>query len=326
MGSWLRQSSETSRIQEEDSNLERQIGMAHTSWDIILNASTIKNVQSVGYNQNASIIAERAAGAHAPGKLYQGNSEPMVTISSTDIAGLVALNTSTFASVGICIISNTTTVPLAKRADCAVTAAGSVHTALSCNNTIVIPTSFEASQDSDTGATCTMEARFRSSDGLTDPVTVTNTASLASSTLGDSFGLGRVWIDDVEITQLVGITVTPNITLQIQRVGGGIYPVAHYLISTEPVVDITSEDLSLLDTFTPNYGSAAAIQAYFRKRKDGAVFFDEDEEEHVRFSSTGALSKADSFEVNRNSNGTITIRAHMKTLTAAAGVVIAAPE
>lgn len=309
--------------------------MAHTSWDVALGSSTIKNVQSVGYNQNASIIAERAAGAHAPGKLYQGNSEPMVTLSSTDLEGLVALNTSTFASVGICITAATTTVPLAKRADCAVTASGAVHTALACGNTIVIPTSFEASQESDTGATCSMEARFRSSDGLADPVTITNTTSLPASSLGDSFGLGAVYINGIRIPQLVGTSVTPNITLQIQRVGGGIYPIAHYLISTEPVIDITSEDLSLLKDFTPNYVVGAAltdieaaantIEVYFRKRKDGGVFYDEVDLEHIRFSSTAPLLKADAFEVNRNSNGTITIRAHMKTLTAAVGVAIAAP-
>lgn len=299
--------------------------MAHTSWDITLHSNTIKNVRSVGYNQNAAIIIERASGAHAPGKLYQGNSEPMVTISSTDIAGLVVLNTNTFVSNGICITANTTTVPLAKRADCAVTAAGSVHTAISCNNTIVIPTSFEASQDGDGGATCTMEARFRSSDGLTSPITLTNTASLSSATLGDSFGLGKVYINGEEIPQLQSITVSPNITIQPQRSGGGIYPTTHFLISTEPIIDIVSEDVSLLTAFTPNYGSSVSIEAYFRKRKDGAVFFDDDEEEHIRFSSAGGLFKADSFEVNQNSNGTISIRAHMKTLTTAIDVVIAAP-
>ena len=300
--------------------------MAHTSWDIVIGSGSIKNIQSVSFNQNAAIITERAAGAHAPGKLYQGNSEPMVTLSSTDISGLVALNTSTFASVGICLKEVTTTVPLAKRADCAVTAAGSVHTAFACNNTIIIPTSFEASQDSDTGATCSMEARFRSSDGLASPITLTNTASLASSTLGDSFGLGPVFINDVEITELVGITVTPNITLQIQRVGGGIYPVAHYLISTEPGFDIPSENVALLTAFVPNFGSSVAIDAYFRKRLDGGVFVDDEDEEHVRFSSAGGLVKADSMEVNRNSNGTITLRFHAKAMTAAAGVAIEYPE
>lgn len=297
--------------------------MPHVSYNV---PSLCNNVRSTGYNDSDAIIMDRASGAADPTNIYLGGMEPMVTLQSTDIATLVALNGGTFVSTGLCVTGSSTTVPLALRADCGILASGSNHTTLVGNSVIITPTKFEVRQDTEEGATCDLEVRFRSSDGITAPITVSNSASLASTSLSTSFGLGKVYVGGVEVSYLTGITINPGIQLQMQRVGGGIYPLYHYITLREPSIDFTVEDARLAYTYIFRYGdgtTAVPIAAFFRARKHRSAYELDATEAHVKFSFADALTKMESLEASQTGNGSTTIRCYGKALVATPSVAIA---
>ncbi len=298
--------------------------MPHTSYDVTLNSTVLKNVRSTGYNDSAQIIMDRASGSPDPSAIYLGNSEPIINLQTTDISTLVGLNSATFVSAGLCISGSSTTVPVAKRADCASLASGGSHVTFVGNDVIIIPTQFEARQDSEEGATATVEVRFRSSDGITAPITMSKTASLSSASYAVPFGLGKAFVDDVEVGNLTGIVVNPGITLILQRHGGGIYPRKHFVQFREPSIDLIVEDAEVAKDFIDRYSTGnVPVRAFFRKKKDGSVFELDAAETHIKFSFAAAFSRMETLEAAQSGNGSTTLRCYGKALVATASVAIA---
>lgn len=297
--------------------------MPHTTYDVLFNAAPVYNVRSMGYNDSAQIIIDRASGGADPAKIYLGNMEPIITLQTTDIASAIGLNSGTFISAGVCVNSASTTIPLAKRADCGVLTSGGAHTSFVGNSVICIPTQFEVRQDTEDGATCSMEVRFRSSDGITAPITMSNTATLASSSHSISYGLGKAFVDDTALDFLTGIVVNPGIQLLIQRTGGGIYPTAHYIQFREPTIDLMVENAAVATTFINRYGSGnVAVRAFFRKRADGGTYVADATAGHIKFSFAAAMSRMESLEAAQSGNGSTTLRCHGKVLVSTDSVAI----
>ena len=298
--------------------------MPHKSYDVSFNSTVLKNVRSTGYNDSAQIIMDRASGSPDPSAIYMGNSEPIINLQTTDITTLIGLNSATFVSAGVCISGSSTTVPVAKRADCASLASGGSHVTFVGNDVIVIPTQFEARQDSEEGATATVEVRFRSSDGITAPITMSKTATLSAASYAVPFGLGKAFVDDTEVSNLVGIVVNPGITLMLQRHGGGIFPRKHFIELREPSIDLIVEDAEVAHSFINRYGTGnVAVRSFFRKKKDGSVFEADDAEAHIRFAFAAALSKMETLEAAQSGNGSTTLRCYGKALVATGSVAIA---
>lgn len=294
--------------------------MPHVAYDV----SFCKNVRSVGYNDSAAIIIDRASGSPDPSSIYLGGSEPIVNLQSTDIATLVALNTASFVSAGLCVVGSSTTIPIAKRADCGVLASGSNHLTFVGNSVIIVPTSFEVRQDSEEGATCNLDVRFRSSDGITAPITTSNSASLSAASLGTTFGLGKAFVNDVELDFLTGIVVNPGINLLMHRYNGGIFPLKHYIDQRTPTIDLLCEDLGLANTFINRYGSGMnPVRAFFRARADGSTYTADASSAHVKFSFASAYVKMEALDAAQSGNGSVTIRCTGKALVGAVSSAIA---
>lgn len=298
--------------------------MPHTTYDITFNSAPVYNVRSMGYNDSAQVIVDRASGLPDPAKFYLGNMEPIVTLQTTDIASVIGLNTGTFVSAGLCVTGASTTIPLAKRADCGTLTSGGSHTTFVGTSVIAIPTQFEVRQDTEDGATASLEVRFRSSDGITSPVTVANNASLAASSHAISYGLGAAYIDDTLVDYLTGIVINPGLGLLLQRTGGGIYPTAHYIQFRDPTIDIMVENAAVAATFKDRYGSGnVAVRVFFRKRADGATYVADATTGHIRFAFAAAMSRMESLEAAQSGNGSTTLRCYGKALVATDSVAIA---
>jgi len=302
---------------------------SYVAYDVVFGGSpdvVVRNVRSVGYNDSAQVVIDRAAGSADPGKFYLGTSEPMNSLQSTDLVTLLGLNGGTFVSSGICLNSNTLTIPVAVRADCAVLTAGATHDRMAGPASITTPTQFEVRQDSEEGAMCSFEVRWRSSDGILIPVTYTPAGyTLTASSLGTTFGLGKAFIDNVEIGFLTGIVVNPGIQILTQRYGGGIFPRNHFIQYREPTIDILCENLSLASSFMHSYSSTlnAALRVFFRARKDGSVYETDVSLNHVRFSFAAGFYKIEALDAAQSGNGSATIRCYGKSLVSATGVAIA---
>lgn len=293
--------------------------MPHVAYDV----SFCKNVRSVGYNDSAAIIIDRASGSADPSRIYLGASEPIVNLQSTDIATLVALNTAAFVSSGLCVTGSSTTIPIAKRADCGVLASGGSHLTFVGNNCFIVPTSFEVRQDSEEGATCNLDVRFQSTDGITAPITTSNSASLSSASLGTTFGLGKAFVDDTELDFLTGLVINPGMQVLMHRWGGGIFPMKHYIDQRTPTIDILCEDAGLAHSFINRYSSGLTdVRVFFRARADGSVYTADASAAHIKFSFASAFVKMDVLDAAQSGNGSVTIRCTGKALVAAASNAI----
>lgn len=295
--------------------------MAEAAWDVYIGASTIQNVRSASYTDGAQIIADRASGSAAPSAQYLGDADPTMTIQTSDIGNVVSLNTGLFASEGVCITPGTTILPIARRADCGFIQSGAVHSSVSSTNTLLYPTSFEARQGTEP-ASATIEAKFHSSNGLTSALTINTAYTLTATTYGACFGLGKVLINSVAVPLLQSVMVSPQLNFSPQRSSGGIYTTTHYLLTSEPTIEITTEDVQWALGLVPTAGATVPVEAYFRRRQDGGVFVADASLVHVRFAFAGSLAKTEGFEVNQNSNGTATVKIYGRTLVTAAGVAI----
>lgn len=295
--------------------------MPHVAYDV----SFCKNVRSVGYNDSAAIIIDRASGSPDPSRIYLGGSEPIVNLQSTDLATLIALNTAAFVSSGLCVSGSSTTIPIAKRADCGVLASGSNHLTFVGNNCFIVPTSFEVRQDSEEGATCNLDVRFQSTDGITAPITTSNTASLSSASLGTTFGLGKAFLDtNVELDFITGLVINPGIQVLMHRYNGGIFPMKHYIDQRTPTIDILCEDAGLAHTFINRYASGNTdVRVFFRARADGGVYTADASAAHIKFSFASAFVKMDVLDAAQSGNGSVTIRCTGKSLVAAVSQAIA---
>lgn len=302
--------------------------MPHTTYDVLFNAAPVYNVRSMSYGDSAQVIVDRASGLPDPKKFYLGNMEPIVTLQTTDIASVIGLNSGTFVSAGLCVNSASTTIPLAKRADCGTLTSGGSHTSLVGNSVIAIPTQFEVRQDSEDGATASLEVRFRSSDGITSPITVSNTATLASSVHAVSYSLGAAYIDGTEVGFLTGLVINPGISLLIQRSGGALFPVAHYIQFRDPTIDIMCENAAVASDFMKIYDNGEtdkniAVNVFFRKRKDGSTYVAAATAEHIKFAFAAGMSRMEALEAAQSGNGSATIRCYGKALVATDSVAIA---
>lgn len=302
--------------------------MPHTTYDVLFNAAPVYNVRSMSYGDSAQVIVDRASGLPDPKKFYLGNMEPIVTLQTTDIASVIGLNSGTFVSAGLCVTSASTTIPLAKRADCGTLTSGGSHTSLVGNSVIAIPTQFEVRQDSEDGATASLEVRFRSSDGLLSPITVSNTASLASSSHSTSYSLGAAYIDGTEVGFLTGLVINPGISLLQQRSGGALFPVGHYIQFRDPTIDIMVENAAVAYDFMKIYDNGEtdkniAVSVFFRKRKDGSTYEEPDTANHISFSFAAGMARLEALEAAQSGNGSATIRCYGKALVATSGVAIA---
>ena len=112
--------------------------MASSPYDVSLGTPVIKQISNLTHKTGGSVVPGFAGGNVRASALFQGDSPHSTSLSSSDLATILGLNTSTFISAGLCISGATTSVPFRLRADCAEFSAGSTHQALQSSNTLAI--------------------------------------------------------------------------------------------------------------------------------------------------------------------------------------------
>ena len=127
--------------------------MPYVVTDVIIGGSVIRQVVSTSTRTGATVRNAKFSGGAVIQQMYAAKLEQVTSVVSTDIGGLIGLNTATFSSVGLALLSSTITAPFKHRANGGLFAAGANHSQITGANALLIPTSFEATQDSEQGAT-----------------------------------------------------------------------------------------------------------------------------------------------------------------------------
>jgi hypothetical protein len=253
--------------------------------------------------------------------VFGGQLDARATFTTEDLATLAAI--SGFASSGAAVASGTITIPYIKRAQMG-GFAGSGNVSISGANGLLVPTSFNL--PSSGNATAALECYLLSSDGVTEPVAFnTGVTPSAQAFVGD-FACGPVAVNGTTIGELTNAVVTPGIPVETKFYGGQNYltpagvRIAGDLI--KPVVEITTDDLSVLSALGACYGVATSVVVFARARS-GKSFVADETASHVKFTLTDGLILPQNITGSGSGTASRTLRIWGETLTMAGSQAIA---
>jgi len=293
---------------------------AFVAADAILGATTIRQITQANHRTGLEIRKAMTSGGATVQQLSGLKSEEVTSLTSGDLAAVVALNTSTFCSVGLALSATTITVPWKNR-DCGgVFKSGSNHSALSGAAALIIPVSFEASQDAE-NATCQFEVHWVSADGTTAGALGTTGNALGLQSFNAEFGLGPCYINGSLIEGVQSFRVTPGITLVKVSSSGLPRPTCISIQQVQPTLEIVTNDIDAVATTINIFTEMTSANCYMRKRAAGGVYSAAGSD-NIRFTFAAGLSDTNAIEVSETSNGSGTVTLHGKTLTASAVVSI----
>lgn len=289
--------------------------------DAIFGATTIRQVTATSHRTAQVTRQAMTSGGATVSQVSGIGAEPVTTVTSADLAGLVALNTNTYCSAGLYVSSGTVTVPYKARSTGGVFASGSNHPAISGTDALIIPTGFEASVGDENGASCTSEIHWISTDGTTDPAAGSTGNALASQAFNAEFSLGKVMFNAGELSGVQSVRITPGITIVKSKAKNLIYPTEVSIQTVIPMIEITTNDLDDV-ALCSKWTAMTSANVYFVKRSDSGLYVADITAEHIKFTFAAGLETAESVEASENSNGTVTITLRGKTLTASAASAI----
>lgn len=291
-----------------------------TGADVILGSTTVKNVTQASYKSGQKHRKAMTSGGAVVSQISGQEMVQVSSITSADLATLVAIGTSTFCSVGLYLSATTITVPKKLRSIGGIFASGTVHPNLTGAAAFVVPTSFEVTQTSDY-ATGAFDVHWLSSDGQTAGCLDTASNALASQTFGSEFALGPCYINATLIPGVQGFQVDPGIEIVTSPLGSGsICPTWIGIKQVQPTIKITVNDFDAVAATIGLWTAMTSANCYMRKRVDSGVY--SATTDNIRFTFAAGLTDTDSIDVSNNDDGSATITLHGKTLTASAAVAI----
>lgn len=290
--------------------------------DVVLGSSTVRQITGVDHKTGQQHRKSMNSGGVAVVQVSGKSLEEVTSITSADIATLVALNTNTFCSAGLSLLASTITTPFKVRSAGGTFVSGSNYVALTGANALIVPTSFEVSQDADF-ATAAFDIHWLSSDGITKGCDDASSQALASQAFGAEYAMGPVYINGTAIAGAQSFRVTPGIEVVKPPLGSGaIAPVSASIKQTMPTIEITVNDFASIESTVGDWTAMTSCNCYMKKRSDSGVYVASATTEHVRFTFAAGLADTNGVRVSNNDDGTATITLHGKVLTASAAVAL----
>lgn len=295
--------------------------MIATNADVIIGASAIHQVEQVSHKGNMEIRKAMNSGGAVVVQISGKKSQAVTSITSGDIATLVALNTSAFVNSGLYLTSSTITVPLKARSAGGFFATGGAHASYTGVAALIVPTSFDISQDAD-NATCALDIHWLSANGTTAEVLDTTGVTLGAQAFVDEYAMGPVYINGDLIPGAQSFKVTPGIEVNYAPPGAGLpRPLAANcsIKQVMPTIQIVVNDFDAIAGTVGLWTAMTSCNCYMRQREDAGVY--EPAAAGIRFTFAGGLSDTESIDISKNEDGSATITLHGKTLTAATATI-----
>ena len=290
--------------------------------DALFGATNIRQVTQSSHSTNHEHRKAMISGGAAVSQVSGKSAGEITQLTSADMAAIVALNTSTFCSVGLSLLASTITVPYKIRSAGALFASGLNHTAITGANALIVPTSFEVTQDADF-ATAQMDIHWLSADGVTKGCDDATGQALAAQAFNAEYTLGPCYINASLIAGVQGFRVTPGIEVVKPPLGSGsVFPLFASIKTVQPTMQLTVNDFDAIASTVGDWTAMTSANFYLKKRADSGVFTAAATAEHIRFTFAAGLTDTDNVSVSNNDDGSATITLHGKVLTAAAAVAI----
>lgn len=279
--------------------------MPVATYDAVVGAYNIRQVVSSDYKPDIKHAPFRNSGAIDPSQIIVLSGEPMATIETMDLAGMVA---GLSATAGLLVNNGTITIPLQQRANGGTFSSNGSHYALSAAYGLLIPTEISASQDAEAGVTAKMDLYIASSDGLTDPVSINASQTLAAQAFVGTYSLGPAKINGTVIPGLTSWTYKFGIECQKKRFGGGVYPTLYGINITtrDPSIELEFEDEGSLDAFDHYLALDTTAAVYARLNVDGGTRAADGSSSHFAATLTGGLQFLSGVNAKGQDNGSFT--------------------
>lgn len=296
--------------------------MAFGAYDARFGASPnlVRQVLSTGVDTGVAALIARYSGGLAPQLVAVNYAEPVITLTSADIAGYLGYGS---VSAGNSYTGTTITIPFQNRVNGGTFAGSSAHNTLSSTEGLLVPTEFMADQDAEDGATVTLEWH-PTWDESTNPVVVNQGASLSAQAFNVVHTLGPVAIAGTAVDGVKSVRIRPGIKLQKVRYAGAPFCTEIFIVELAPEMEITFEDI---DSVYDNSGLFKSINsstavAYFRKLSDGGTRVANATTEHLSFTLSNGLSVSENINVSGRDNGSASIKVYGKSLAFSAATAI----
>lgn len=290
---------------------------AFVGYDATLGSLTLKQVRSGSFTSGDEIEPAYASGAVAPSDHKMMKSGPNCTFTSSDLATI--LGVSNVMTTGVAVSSGTISLPILNRTSGGTFASGSNHAIVTASNGHYLCESISWSQDSD--AEATMRAWFSSTDGITNPTSITGSQSLSGASyvsefVGATAALSYAGPTTTSSFQLKQLTVNSGVTITPNFHSGGVYPQEFNVTQQTPTIEITFQDSASAVTMTQLKTLTAAV-IKLRKRS-GVSFVAGGTGEHISFTFADAISSVDTVNItDGQSDGSVMIRISGEGLTVA---------
>ena len=291
--------------------------------DAVFGAATIRQVTTANHSPNKEHRKAMNSGGAAVVQVSGKSAGEITQIVSGDVAALLALNTNTFCSAGLSLLISTITVPYKIRSAGAIFTTGANSANITGANALIVPTSFEASQEGDF-ALANVDIHWLSVDGILKGCDDTVGFTVAAQAFNAEHTLGPCYINGTEIPGVQSVKINPGIEVVKPPLGAGsIYPAFASIKMVVPTIQLTVNDFDAIAGTVGDFIAMTSANIYFKKRADSGVFTASATAEHIRFTFAAGIADTENVSVSNNDDGSATITLHGKVLTAAPAVALA---
>lgn len=244
----------------------------------------------------------------------------ITSITTGDVAALLALNSNAFINSGAFVSSSTITLELKQRSDGGTFASGSNHYCLTGSKGLLVPTTIECTQDAD-HATAQCDLHWLSTDGLTKGADDGSSQALTAQTFNAEFALGPAYINGTLLAGVQGVRITPGIEVTKPPLGAGaVWPTQASIKSVMPTMEITVNRFATIASTVGDWTAMTSANIYLRRRADSGVY--SASTDNIRFTFAAGLTDTNNVSISNNDDGSATITLHGKVLTSSTSVAI----
>lgn len=279
--------------------------------DVIWGGVTLKQCRKVEFNAGGTVAPDFTTGDVAPSDHYLISASPKCAFTCGDLAGVIAGLSSQFLAVA----AGTITVPFNLRAAGSTFAGSSSHDIISATDGLLVINSFSASQGEQEGSSVSLTGYFKSSDGVTVPVTIGTGQTLSSNAYNATHKLGPSTINGSAIDGITRVTVNTGINVLPDMTDGAIYPTDHYINRIAPSIDVTGRRVSLFTALGPIFTTQTAAVFKFRKRASGGTVVSAATSAHLSFTFADGITEVQQVSGSGNSDAEVTLRLYGEALT-----------
>lgn len=281
--------------------------------DAVLGALTLSQITNGSLNHAAEVLAFRGSGNVDPSDHAITKMEPVASFTSTDVATILAANSSTFATAGLSVSSGTITIPYRVRSAGATYVSGANNTAVSATDGVIIPTSLTVSETS--SAEINLECHFESTDGTTNPLSDSSTETVSTSSFNAAYRLATSSINGSNVSGISSYTVNFGINIE-SNVGldGFLCPTEHHIYTRDPTIDVTFRDIAAFNTFS-TYAAQSAAVFKLRKMSPGGTVVSDATAEHITVTFADGIINMQQLSASGTSRGEVSYRLYGESLT-----------